>query len=1155
VFDADVDASSIVMYYADDSDSRIRLEYGLSDTITSFGNYSARTINGISVGGVDIPLVQRSDLENGTFYDTYWDDVFETGSGNDTIYTKGSGSDVYRFDVGDGQDLIQLDSDPYNPLMGEIRFSSSVELDELSFTFSGSDAVISYGSGDQITLDRYWTGNALTRFTLASELNPYWVPVIRGEAAGQDIFGTYGTDHILGGTGASFIRPGYGNDLIEGGDSTEFIILNDQYLTGEAGAGSIGSKQIRGAGDSDFISTPLYQGLTFYFDRGDGQDTIDYDWSYSGQHPYQFNVDDQGNSVEFEAYGEDALVFGAGISLADLRFIRVGDDLRILLSNSSDSIHIAEFFHAWDEPGSPTAGSDLFEMFIDGLMPASVSSLLNPMILALLPDTPISHMRFSNGDVVDMSSVLNTSLELSDATLIGTEGDDELYGTQGDDVIHAYDGDDDIEDPDGFNIIDAGSGNDEIRVESYSEIDAGSGNDTVYAASGGEINAGSGDDEIRTGGPSVIHAGSGDDEIYFEGGSVVYADSGDNTINVWGDNTINLGSGFDLVWLNDGNNVVRFGPGDGFDQVVYSVDAGANLIVEMEEGLTLDDIVVYKELYEGSDLLIISLPATGDELYPGGYIFDQETNYWVPHAHAMLSEIRFSNGTILSGEDLFAMAVPYPEYFFGTEGNDVITGTEGNDAIIGGAGNDVLRGLAGDDIFEIEGHGEGIDHIIGGGGFDTIYGSAGDDTIRLVQLRNGDSIERIDGRNGHNIIAGTSENNTFIFTNIELVGIARIEGGEGDDTIWGSQGDDVIVGGAGNDDLAGQAGNDTFLVEGLGQGTDKFKGGDGFDTIQGGIGDDEFRTSLLRPGSESIEKIDGGLGFNVILGTSNNDNLNLSTIQLQNIALIDAANGDDIVLGSQGHDMIVGGAGNDTLQGQGGDDIFLVVGADHGTDRIIGGSGFDTIMGSDGDDTFTFSVFLRVNDSIEKIDGGLGQNTIAGSQDNNTLDFKATELVNIALINGGEGDDQIFGSQGNDGIIGGLGNDTISGQRGDDVYAFWLGQGQDAINNDDPDLTATDNIWLAGLHHEELWFSRSGNNLLIDVVGTDDQVKFNGWYAQEEDQIDGFYTNTHIMLRNQVDQLVSAMASFDVPVGVGAVIPEETRMQLESTLTAVWQAA
>ncbi|MCU7816958.1 MAG: hypothetical protein KZQ81_17605 [Candidatus Thiodiazotropha sp. (ex Rostrolucina anterorostrata)] len=44
-----------------------------------------------------------------------------------------------------------------------------------------------------------------------------------------------------------------------------------------------------------------------------------------------------------------------------------------------------------------------------------------------------------------------------------------------------------------------------------------------------------------------------------------------------------------------------------------------------------------------------------------------------------------------------------------------------------------------------------------------------------------------------------------------------------------------------------------------------------------------------------------------------------------------------------------------------------------------------------------------------------------------------------------------------------------------------------------------------------------------------------------------------VLLNNQVDQLVAAMASYDVPAGVGNVIPQDVQDSLQPILAENWQ--
>lgn len=899
-FDQGVDPASVVLRYTDATDSRVRIEYGPGDAVVAVGSFSSYWINSVMVGGIARPLLHRSDLVNGTFRDTQWHDIFEPGPGSDTIYVSGFGNDAFRFNLGDGQDVVKVAQDPINMARkGDIRFAAGVDLGAISFDFINADAVISYGSGDKITLDTATVisprDNTFLRFTVSSESDPGWIPVIRAQGASSNVFGTFGADHIIGGINPKIIIPGYGNDIIEGGSSDDSIILNDPYLP-RADSG-IGLKQILGRGGNDTVETPLFQGLTFYYNLGDGHDTIDYDWSYSSRHPYLFNVNWEESTAQFLPYGEDTLVFGQGIALADLRFTRFGDALAIQHVDGLGSIRVNDFFHAWDAEASSAPGSDLFTLMHDSYHP-DVDSLLDPVVLSALPRSPLATLRFADGTVFDMASGLGAMLEVVNATVLGTEGDDQIYGTDVDQIIYSLGGNDYIDDPDGSNIIDAGSGDDSILVTGTHTIDTGSGND-----------------EIRATGDNRIDAGPGDDRLYLSGNNIVKG-----------------GAGFDRVTLRGGHNVLQFGPGDGYDIVSFTVQSGVDsTILEMAAGLTVADIRVERYVDGSSDFVEIILPATGDVISPQAMIANAQGTVYSPHPHATFTEVRFSDGTVISGEALFAMASDGPIVIEGTDGNDLLTGTDADEDFIGGRGNDTLRGEGGSDYFFVEGHDQGADRIIGGGGYDVILGGDRDDTITLVAMTPADS----------------------------------------------------------------------------------------------------------------IEEIDGGMGLNIVRGTAANNNLNFSATKLVGIHHIDGAAGNDDIRGSQGANIIIGGVGNDSLRGMGGNDLYL------------------------------------------------------------------------------------------------------SGRH----------HGRDQIGNYDPTSADYDVMWIFDVAYKDIWLSQSGYNLLINVVGTNDQVEITNWYFTEHHQLDAIYAADRVLWRNQVDQLVNAMASFNVPSGAGAVIPQAVQSALEPTLAAVWHQA
>lgn len=160
-----------------------------------------------------------------------------------------------------------------------------------------------------------------------------------------------------------------------------------------------------------------------------------------------------------------------------------------------------------------------------------------------------------------------------------------------------------------------------------------------------------------------------------------------------------------------------------------------------------------------------------------------------------------------------------------------------------------------------------------------------------------------------------------------------------------------------------------------------------------------------------------------------------------------------------------------------------------------------------------------------------------------------------SFLYGGAGDDIIGGSYGNDMLDGGIGNDTLKGGKGNDSYHFSTGFGQDLIqNNESYASSATDSIHFEDTDYQDLWFGREGNNLEISVAGTDDKVTVQNWYSNIGQQVDEFEVAGSVLLNNQVDQLVSAMAAYDVPNGVGNVIPQDTKDALQPILTQSWLA-
>ncbi|MGY6276994.1 calcium-binding protein, partial [Methylomonas sp. MgM2] len=254
-------------------------------------------------------------------------------------------------------------------------------------------------------------------------------------------------------------------------------------------------------------------------------------------------------------------------------------------------------------------------------------------------------------------------------------------------------------------------------------------------------------------------------------------------------------------------------------------------------------------------------------------------------------------------------------------------------------------------------------------------------------------------------------------------------------------------------------------------------------------------------------------------------------------------------------DVLIGGSGSDTLAGGDGDDTFIVEGVDNGYDRFEGGGGFDTIMGGDGDDLIRLHQFGG-DYAVERIDGGLGSNTIAGTGYGDTIDLSGTELLNIAAIDGGAGNDTLTGSAAGDVLIGGSGSDTLAGGAGNDTYLIGRGYGTDTVVENDAASGNTDVArFLSGITADQLWFIHAGNHLEVGIIGTDDRLIVKDWYDGADKHVERFETADGglVLLDSQVENLVSAMAAFEPPAAGETTLPPDYQTQLAPVLAANWQ--
>jgi Ca2+-binding RTX toxin-like protein len=158
-------------------------------------------------------------------------------------------------------------------------------------------------------------------------------------------------------------------------------------------------------------------------------------------------------------------------------------------------------------------------------------------------------------------------------------------------------------------------------------------------------------------------------------------------------------------------------------------------------------------------------------------------------------------------------------------------------------------------------------------------------------------------------------------------------------------------------------------------------------------------------------------------------------------------------------------------------------------------------------------------------------------------------------MDGGLGDDMVMGGPGDDILYGDAGNDTLEGGPGADTFLFGRGDGQDVVDQQGSAPLDLDTLQFAGdVTADQLWFSRTGNDLQISIIGTTDTATVAGWYLSDALRVDRIQTaDGQVLLESRVQQLVEAMASF-APPPMGQTTLGETYQPLAPVIAATWAA-
>jgi len=1001
-------------------------------------------------------------------------DVITGGRGNDTI-NGADGSDTYVYSRGDGNDIIT--ETIYNGKTDKLVFTD-INPADVTLVRDGNNLIIKVlesapGAGDA------------GQISIRSTLNDF-----REEGVESIVFadGTIWTQ-------ADLRLMLLAQASTDGNDTIEGFNVSDTITAGK------GDDTLNGADEDD----------TYIYSRGDGNDTIT-ETIYNGN--------------------ADKLVF-TDINPADVTLVRNGNSLTLKIAESSTgagdsgSVRIINTLNDFNSEGIDQI------IFADGTIWKR-----NDLRLMLLVQSSTD-----GNDTIEGFNVSDTiRAGKGDDTLNGAGSDDTYIYSRGDgnDTITEtiYNGNADklvFTDINPADVTLVRDGNSLIIKILESAPGAGD---------SGSVRINNTLDDFNYEGVEKIVFANGVAWTRIEIVKMLIdraGTDGNDVIN--GINTsdyISGGKGDDTLNGGGSSDTYVYSRGDGNDTITETIyNGGADKLVFTDINPT--DVTLVRN---SSNNVIIKIaessPGAGDagSVRINGTLNDD--NY------SGIEQIVFADGTIWKQVDLRLMLLAQSS----TDGNDTFEGFNVADTIRAGKGDDTLNGSAGSDTY-VYSRGDGNDTItetIYCGGADKLaftdinasevsLARNGDDVLvfiaesqpsagdgGLVLFKNSYSGTNDSGVENIVFADGTVWNRTEIKSRVSFVA-----GTAANDTITGTSASDLdIRAGRGNDTLVGLAGSDTYNYM-LGDGNDVVS------EITSGTDVDTLRLVDLNMSDVRFERPNGSSNDVIIRILQNGQTITLRDQFYQSGGVEKIVFADGTFIGGSDWSLdallksivvIQGTSANDTLTGGSGNDVFV---GGLGDDRFNSGAGSDTYIYASGDgsdyiddesksttevDVLRFTD-LNAKDVTFSRSGNHAKITVNSTGHVITLDdqfYSLTDYWGIERVEFADGTswdrDAIKlaswyrGTDGND-VLGTsssplkVSNSTISlGKGNDSLYAdhvagetivYAAGDGNDTYRLWG-DAVTSNNLRLADISSSEIALSRTGNNLLIKILATNEAI-------------------------------------------------------------------
>jgi Ca2+-binding RTX toxin-like protein len=920
------------------------------------------------------------------------DDILNSGSGDDTV-NAGSGNDTA--DGGAGSDGISAD------LTGA---TGAISWDVNANTFSSAS---NYGSFTNFEyFGTVYTGTGDYDDTIVTAHGTYNETVYTGDGddnvsvsgGGDNVHMGLGTDTLTIDYSASttgvFVTSGYyadANGGVYGGiydgasSSVSFDSVEQFHITSGSGNDALVGWSMddvlnSGSGD-DMVSVGAGNDSA---DGGDGTDGISADLSgatagsnWNLQANTYDNADDFGSFANFEYFGtvtgsahDDTFV---STSLSKSETVAGGDgDDTFTTVNGSDNFN----------------GNDGNDRLVVDWRTATGTSYVSS---GLYYNADLSfYGSYSNSDGRSISFD-----GLENVTFLGSEQADSINSSGGDDVFSMGGGDDSAFVGAGTNIVDGGSGIDQLSID-YSG--AAEGIDLDLSLTGEQLAAGPGSVQNIEWLSTLTGSGFGDTVV---------------TSSVARNDSINTGAGDDTVTLVNGQDTVNLSDGNDRLVVDWSAATGTSSV---SSGLYYNGVGSFYGSYSNSDGRSVSFDGVENVTFIGSAQADSISASAGDDVFSMgggndNANVGAGTNTVDGGDGIDQLGIDYsgaseaidldltrtgeqlaagPGSIQNIEWVSTLTGSNFADSVVTGTGalNDVVN------------TGDGDDRVTVHNGQDNVGLGAADDTLVVdwSDSAGNSSISSGFYSSGGDTFYGSLSNSDGRSVSFDGAEHLVFEGGSGIDNIHGWSSSDTLIGGGAPDTLSGFGGND--LIQG-GSGEDALDGGQGIDTV----------SFADQAGAVSVELAAGS--------ATDAGGLNDSLMGFENVI---GSSFDDTIMGDVGTNVIDGGAGYDDMSGLWGSDVYYVDGAGD-VIRENSGQGLDRAYVSVSSYTLADNVedmqFQGTGDFTGS--GNASKNLIAAGTGNDTL----TGLGDKDTLIGDAGSDTLLGGDGSDTLLGGVLGDNL----------------------------------------------------------------------------------------------------------------------------------